>query len=247
MQRTNQGGKGVHQALYERMERATEPVVLLAYPGVHPSKLQGVEIMPGIFALITLVVTVITYIDLPRSRFVALIPLLLTVLLVFAVFSSRRNAKQRAILTAQMHLGDGKDALVQAIQQFQAATTVPVRIVLRDDTPTTDSATLQLFEQCERERVLDPRGLLFVLSAKTGGYAIALGPKLANKKPSIGSFLFKTAKLSTIQCSDGLIACLQTLRPELHRLFPQHEDPSRLAADSLDVQPSQGQVSPPGG
>jgi hypothetical protein len=228
----------------DKMETTTEPFVVLAYPGVDPAQLRGAEIVPAILAVILLGFSAITYRVATDARWVAVLPLLMCALLVLATFATRRDAQKRAVITAHDLLGDGKDALLQALHEFQAATAVPVRIVVRDDTPTNLRATRQLFEQCEQERVLDSRGILFILSAKTGGYAIALGPRFANKTPSLTSLQFKSPMLARHQCANALIGCLRALFPEAHRLFPQQEEPSRRAADSLDLPPSSVGVPP---
>jgi hypothetical protein len=227
------------EASTDKMETTTEPFVVLASPGVDPATLPGTEVIPGILAVIFLGISAFIYRTAPPdARFVAVIPLIVCALLVWGTFWTRRNAQRRAVIKAHDLLADGKDALLKTLQEFQAATTVPVRIVVRDETPTGVRATCQLFEQCEQERVLDSRGLLFVLSARTAGYAVALGPKFANKTPSLTFLSARAVRLSGHQCAGALAGCLRAFLPEARRLFPQQEEPSRRAADSLDLPPS---------
>lgn len=237
MQRTNQGGKGGAQATYNHTARATKPVALLTYGGLGDSTSQrGIEILLGFFALGALAMVPMIFTQLPQARFTAVIPLLFVALMLLAIRSGRRHARQRAALSAQTMLGDSQDSLINAIHRFQVETEVPLRIVLRDNTPTTQPDLIKLFEEFERKGVLDSRGLLFLLSAKTAGYGMAMGPKLAHQKPSMDRLHFTTLKFSSLRFGEGLIDSLEALRPEMRRLFPRNEGVPPSASDSLDIQ-----------
>jgi hypothetical protein len=160
------------------------------------------------------------------------IPALLTILL----FVNRRAAEKLQLSTAASLLSDEQDNVISAIQRFQAKTDAPLHIVIRDHIPNIQSSARELFERLEKERVIDSRGVLFVFSARSAGFAITIGEALARKGPKVESLIFSTMGLSKERLAKPLITCLDAFATEVGRLFPQQEAPRRSPADVLDIQ-----------
>jgi hypothetical protein len=225
----------VRKALGSMMAQATRPVAPLSFEGTDPTTQKGNEVLIGLFAMGAVAMSVVTYIKATETPFLAAIPLLFAALLVSAIWSARKNLAKMRSSTAETLLGHGQDNVVNAIQQFQAETEVPLRIIIRDQIPNIEASALQLFAQCEKEGTLDSRGVLFVLSAKTGGYALVLGPVLARKTPDITPAWLQIARFGPGRYEARLIASLQALRPQMAQLFPRTPASPRPVAQALDI------------
>jgi hypothetical protein len=223
------------EALGNMMAQATGPVVPLSFEGSDPTSQQGTDVLLGIFALAAVAMSVFLYFKATKAPVVAVIPLLFAAFLVFAIWSTRKNVGKMQSFTAETLLGDAQDNLVNAIQQFQAETEVPLRIIIRDRIPNMEASALQLFAQCEKERTLDSRGVLFVLSAKTGGYALVLGLALARKTPDITPAWLHIARFGPGRYAARLIDALQALRTQMAQLFPRTPASPRPVAQGLDI------------
>ncbi len=217
------------------MAQATEPMVLMSSEMPDLSTRKGHVFAIWFFGAFAVV---LTFIILQKEGFTPAMacpwsaPSLLTLLLVV----NRRVAENAQRRTAKSLLGDKQDDVISAIQRFQAKTDASLHIVIRDHIPNIRSSARELYDRLEKERVIDSRGLLFVFSAKTAGFAITFGKALARKTPRLEPLLFGSRGLSKERLAKPLIRCLDTFGTELGRVSPQQEAPRRSAAEVLDIQ-----------
>ncbi|KFE66573.1 hypothetical protein [Hyalangium minutum] len=223
------------EALRKMLARAMGPVAPLVSEGDDVTSQKANEVIIGFFAVAIGALAVVIYFKAPKLPWMAAIPLLIAAFLVFSIVSYRRNMGRIRSSTAETLLGHGQDNVVNAIQQFQAETTVPLRIIIRDHIPNISMNARLLFAQCEKEGKLDSRGVLFVLSAKTGGYALVLGQALARSTPDLLPVWHHLVAFGQGRYEAGLIDSLQALRPQLAQLFPRTQPSSRPAAEALDI------------
>lgn len=223
------------EGLRRMLARAMGPVAPLVAEGNDLSSQKANEVMFGLAAAAMGGMSVVVYFKATKLPWLAVLPLLLAAFLVFGLVSYRRNMVKVRGFTAETLLGPGQDNVVNALHQFQEETTAPVRIIIRDTVSNIPVTARLLFTQCEKEGTLDSRGVLFVLSAKTGGYALVLGQALARSTPDLIPVWGHLAAFGQNRYEAGLVDSLQALRPQLAKLFPRTQPPSRPAAAALDI------------
>jgi hypothetical protein len=223
-------------ALRETLARAMGPVAPLFSEGNDVASQRFNEVMIGLFAVAIGGMSVVIYNKAPKLPWMAAFPLLISAFMVASLVSYRKNMGKIRSSTAETLLGPGQDNVVSAIHQFQAETLVPLRIIIRDQIPNISLNARLLFSQCEKEGKLDSRGVLFVLSAKTGGYALVLGQALARSTPDLIPVWPHLVAFDQGRYDAGLIDSLQALRPQLAKMFPRTQPSSRPAAEALDIQ-----------
>lgn len=231
------GGHQKHEgpSLREVMAEASEPMVLMCSEMPDASTQKGHWGIAGIFSAFAVVITLLIAKDKGLTP-VLLAPWSIPALLAIILVMNRRVAEKAQHRTAESLLGDEQDNVISAIQRFQATTAAPLHIVIRDHIPNIQTSALELFKRLEKERVIDSRGVLFVFSAKTAGFAIAFGKSLARKGPKMESLIFSTMGLGKERPAKSLSKCLDAFAAEVGRLYPQQEAPRRAPAEVLDIQ-----------
>ena len=229
-------GRQKHQPVNARdLLNATKPVVPFYSEGTDPASEKVREFIVGVFAMGAVAVSIVTYFKATKLPFLTLFPSLFAAFLIASLWSYHRNMAKIQSATAETLLGHEQDNVVNAIHKFQSETAVPPHIIIRDQISKISTSAIQLFMQCEKEGSLDSRGVLFVLSAKTGGYALVLGQGLARKTLVITPVLIAMARFEQRQYAPGLIDALNAFRPQLAQVFPRTGAPPRPAADALDI------------
>jgi hypothetical protein len=223
------------QALRKMLAGAMGPVAPLVSEGDDVTSQRAKEVMIGLFAVAIGAMSVVIYNKATKFPWIAAVPLLISAFMLASLVSYHRTMGRIRGATAETLLGPGQDNVVNALHQFQAETLVPVRIIIRDTIPNLSVNARLLFTQCEREGKLDSRGVLFVLSAKTGGYALVLGQALARSTPDIMPVWVHLTAFGQGRYEAGLIDSLQALRPQLAQRFPRTQPATRPAAEALDI------------
>ena len=224
------------EALRKTLAKAMGPVAPLVSEGNDVTSQRFNEILIGLFALAIGAMSVVIYNKAPKLPWMAAFPLLISAFMLASLVSYRKNMGRIRSSTAETLLGPGQDNVVSAIHQFQAETTVPLRIIIRDHISNISVNARLLFTQCEKEGKLDSRGVLFVLSAKTGGYALVLGQALARSTPDLIPVWPHLGAFAQGRYDAGLIDSLQALRPSWPSCSPGPSRLPRPAAEALDIQ-----------
>jgi hypothetical protein len=233
------------RSLRRMLGSATGPVFPFQEPGtpVGASPL-GLSILLGLFGLGTTGQAIFIFTQSRVPAAVGICPLLLTAMCLYGIYSAHTQAKRPRPTAATLLGGTRPPQVLAAVARFQAATDAPLRIVVRDQLDVARDAR-SYFERLESEGVLDPRGVLFLFSASTEGYAIGLGVELARKVPDVQGLLFHLVKFAQHKHAEGLEACLDTLASQVGLIFPARPGASRAPSDVLDIVTSE-QPMPPG-
>lgn len=227
------------EALRSLLANATGPVFPFTDPGTPTGLRQtGLSIVLGIFGLLPAGMTVWLFSQGDAEmQYAGLCPLVMCGLVAWIIWSNQTQGKRHSQTgAAELFGGTRPPAVLAAVKRFHAATDVPLRIIVREHVEDPEQDAFQRFERLQSEGGLDARGVVFLFSARTGGYTIGLGPELARRVPALVGLFFPLVKFSQRKFAEGLAGCLDVLAPEVGRIFPAGPGRPRDPADVLDIE-----------
>ncbi|MCP3137742.1 hypothetical protein [Pyxidicoccus xibeiensis] len=228
----------VSQVLREKLRNARGPVVPLSHEGAHPSTQWIAYAVFGAFAagaaVFGLLVLFVMY-SMPREGGYVLLGFSA---LIFAVLvADWRKRKREGVRTAESLFGGRRSPEIQAaVERFRAATDVPLCVAVRNHVPGIAAGTLRIFEQRQADGALDARGVLIVLSAASGGYALCLGEALAKQEPELKELLYSTVRFAQGRHAAAVAAWLDVLGPQAGHFWPVRPDVPRKQEAVLDIE-----------